>query len=101
MKTRAKAIKIRAGRGDNLGSGLGIRSDPDSILSLKLMDEMGLYSQVARPFMEASADRSNREEVKGKHPFYGTPEFRYYTADYIEIPSLEEFISELVTHVQV
>jgi hypothetical protein len=67
----------------------------------KLMDEMGLYSQVARPFKEASADRLNSEKMKGKHPFYGTPEFRYYTADYIEIPSLEEFISELVTHVQV
>ena len=78
-----------------------ITSRFDSRESQNLINELGIYSQVGKPFIAEGADSSSRKDPGVKYSFYGTPEFRYYTADYIEIPSLEEFIIELVPKVQI
>jgi len=72
-----------------------------SSIHQNLINEMGIYSQVAKPFIAERGDSLSRKETGSMYSFYGTPEFRYYTADYIEIPNLEEFIIELVPKVQV
>lgn len=76
---------------------------PSNVLNIRqsLVNEMGTYSQVAKPFITSGADVTSTEEKQSEYSFYGTPEFRYKTADYIEIPNLEEFIFELVPKVQV
>ena len=76
---------------------------PSNVLNISqsLVNELGTYSQVAKPFITSGADVTFTEEKESEYSFYGTPEFRYKTADYIEIPNLEEFIFELVPKVQV
>jgi len=64
-----------------------------------LVEEIIVNSQVRKSFNSAIRDTLPTSEATPGLPFYGNPDFRYRTDDYIMLPNLEEFFYELVPNV--
>lgn len=66
-----------------------------------MIEEVMVNSQVKESFRSAIRDTLPATETKPGLPFYGNPDFRYRTDDYIMLPNLEEFFYELIPNVVV
>ncbi|MGW8314939.1 MAG: hypothetical protein ACWGNV_05005, partial [Bacteroidales bacterium] len=63
--------------------------------------ELGMISQLQEAFdMRMKNEEAQIDSVHHSF-FYGTPEYRYRTADYVALPNLGEFFFELVPQVSV
>ena len=66
-----------------------------------LVEDVLVNSQLRAAFELPERDSLDAGEPTSKVLFYGTPEFRYRTLDYVTLPDLEEFLFEIVPHVRV
>jgi len=66
-----------------------------------LVEELMVNVQLRAAFRLRDRDSVDAEESHPDELFYGFPEFRYRTEDYVALPDLEEFFFEIVPQVQV
>ncbi len=66
-----------------------------------LVEEAMVNSQLRAAFELTDRDSVDAAEANSDILFYGTPEFRYQTEDYVALPDLEEFFFEIVPQVRV
>jgi hypothetical protein len=66
-----------------------------------LVEETLVNSQLRAAFQLPDRDRVVAGEPEPDYLFYGTPEFRYRTVDYVTLPDLEEFLFEIIPQVRV
>jgi hypothetical protein len=66
-----------------------------------LVGDALVTSQLRKAFERTAGDSIIAEEENPPHNFYGKPEFRYLSGDYVELPNLEEFFFEIIQQVQV
>jgi len=66
-----------------------------------LVEETMVNCQLRAAFQLPDSDRVDAGEPTSDYLFYGTPEFRYRTVDYVTLPDLEEFLFEIVPQVRV
>lgn len=66
-----------------------------------LVEEIMVQSQIVKAFEPAALETGEAGKEDPGQPFYGTPEFRYRTDDYVALPNMEEFLFELVPQVNV
>jgi len=66
-----------------------------------LVEETLVNSQLRAAFEVRDRDSVPAGEIGSNYLFYGTPEFRYRTEDYVLLPDLEEFFFEVVPQVQI
>jgi hypothetical protein len=66
-----------------------------------LVEETMVNCQLSAAFENPERDRVDAGEPTSDYLFYGTPEFRYRTDDYVTLPDLEEFLFEIVPQVRV
>jgi hypothetical protein len=64
-----------------------------------LVKEIMVYNQIERSFVSAIKDTLPVAESKAAQHFYGNPDARYRTDDYVMLPNLEEFFFELIPDV--
>ena len=82
-------------------SGISAISLEPGNVSGDIVDEVVRYSQLRKAFLPENKDSISVTAGDTVPAFYGTPEFSYAIDDFIEIPSVEEFILELIPYVQV
>jgi hypothetical protein len=66
-----------------------------------LVEETMVNYQLRAAFELPDSDRVDTGESTSDYLFYGTPGFKYRTADYVTLPDLEEFLFEIVPQVRV
>lgn len=71
-----------------------------------LVEDVLVNSQLRSAYQSGDRDSVLAREPVDREPdpddpFYGTPEFRYRTEDYVLLPNLEEFLFEIVHQVRV
>ena len=66
---------------------------------MEVLEEMLMYVQLKEAFGITVPIPVSAEDTAEAPYFYGSPEYRYKPADYIQIPNLEEFLFELVPYV--
>jgi len=66
-----------------------------------LVEETMVNCQLRAEFELTDRDSVDAAEPNSNVLFYGTPEFRYRTDDYVALPDLEEFFFEIVPQVRV
>lgn len=66
-----------------------------------LVEDVLVNFQLRAAFELPDRDRVDTGEPTSDYLFYGTPEFRYRTDDYVTLPDLEEFLFEIVPQVRV
>ncbi len=65
-----------------------------------LVEEIMVNSQIENSFMSDKNDTLSINKSKADFPFYGNPDLKYRTDDYIMLPNLEEFFFELIPSVR-
>jgi len=66
-----------------------------------LVEDAMVNYQLRAAFELPDRDSLDAAEENPEYQFYGTPEFRYRTDDYVALPDLEEFFFEIVPQVLV
>jgi hypothetical protein len=66
-----------------------------------LVEDAMVNGQLRAAFELPDRDSVDTGEPTSDYLFYGTPEFRYRTVDYVTLPDLEEFLFEIVPQVRV
>ena len=66
-----------------------------------LVEDAMVNYQLRAAFELPDRDSLDAAEENPEYQFYGTPEFRYRTDDYVALPDLEEFFFEIVPQVWV
>jgi hypothetical protein len=66
-----------------------------------LVEDALVTTQLRKAFERSAVDSSIADEGNPAYLFYGKPEFRYLSRDYVELPNLEEFFFEIIPQVEV
>lgn len=66
-----------------------------------LVEQILVRSQLNKVFTPEAREGAPFVQSGSGYVFYGTPEFRYRTDDYVALPNMEEFLFELIPQVQV
>lgn len=66
-----------------------------------LVEDALVNCQLRAAFELTDRDLVDTGQPTSDYLFYGTPEFRYRTVDYVTLPDLEEFLFEIVPQVRV
>jgi hypothetical protein len=66
-----------------------------------LVEDVLVNWQLRTAFELPDKDSVDTGEPESEYLFYGSPEFRYRTDDYVALPDLEEFLFEIVPQVRV
>ncbi len=61
-----------------------------------LVEEVMVNNQLGRVFKSADRETTPADESGAGQPFYGSPDLRYRTDDYVALPNLEEFCFNLI-----
>lgn len=63
--------------------------------------ELMMHAQLREAFDLRNQGEDTQADSLTRVLFYGTPEYRYFTTDYVALPTLQEFFFELVPQVSV
>ncbi len=67
----------------------------------KIANEVSINAQITKVFKDSLTIDTSNTSTNQYHSFYGTPNKKIYTKDYINLPNIEEFIFELVEDIRI
>lgn len=65
------------------------------------VEDVLVNTQLRKAFERTARDTLIKNEANTAHKFYGEPDFRYITRDYVELPNMEEFFINIIPQVEV